>query len=123
MDQVAFLVGPVGLYKQGQGVLTQAVLHVVVQVGLLHAGEWTLEAFVVVRLSEWTWDVVRLFGLPLFVLLTARSHLTLLLRHGGGRNTRRKRGMENTECTCLIVCVSGFAWFQNQCGFSVFCPT
>lgn len=113
MEQIAFFVGPVGFYEQRQGVLTQAVLHVVVQVGLLHAGERTLEAFVVVWFSERARDVVRLLGLPLFVLLTGRSHLTLLLRHDGLRREneewRRFSALVVGVCSCICV-VSESVW-------------
>lgn len=69
VEQIALLVGPVRLDEEGEGVLAQAVLHVVVEVGLLHAGEGTLETFVVVGLAPWPWDVVGLFRLPLLVLV------------------------------------------------------
>lgn len=84
VEQIALLVGPVGLDEEGEGVLAQAVLHVVVEVGLLHAGEGALETFVVVWLAPWPWNVVRLFWLPLLVLVD-RGQLAahVVLGHGG----------------------------------------
>lgn len=69
VQQVPLLVGPVRLDEEGQGVLAQAVLHVVVEVGLLHAGKGTLEAFVIVGFAPWPRDIVRLLWLPLLVLV------------------------------------------------------
>lgn len=77
--ELLFFIRPVGLDEQRQGVFAQAVLHVVVQVGFLHARERALEAFVVVGFAPRPRDVVRLFGLA-FLVFTA--HLTVVLRHG-----------------------------------------
>lgn len=75
MQDVSFFVWPVRLYEQRKGVLAQAVLHVVVEVGLLHAGEGALEAFVVVGLPPWSGNIVRLLRLALLVF-AGRCHFT-----------------------------------------------
>lgn len=80
MERGAFSIRPVRFDEEREGVFTQAVFHVVVQVGFLHASEGALEAFVVVRFAPRSRDVVRLFGLS-FLVFTA--HLTVVLRHGG----------------------------------------
>ena len=78
--------GPVrGVQKEGQRVLAEAVLHVVVEVGLLQAGEGALEAFVVVGLAPGPRDVVRLLGLPRpGVRPGAQAAGAGLSGHGGG---------------------------------------
>lgn len=83
VQDVALLVGPVGLDEQRQGVLAQAVLHVVVQVRLLHAGEGTLEAFIVVGFAPRPRDVVGLFGFALLVLAGRRHFAGVVFGHDG----------------------------------------
>lgn len=85
VKQVALLVGPVRLDEEGEGVLAQAVLHVVVEVGFLHAREGALETLVVVGLAPWPRDVVGLFWLPLLVFVD-RGQLAahVVLGHGSG---------------------------------------
>lgn len=99
MKRASFFIRPVRFDEQREGVFTQAVLHVVVQVGFLHAGEGALEAFVVVRFAPRSRDVVRLFGLP-FLVFTA--HLTVVLRHGGHGEAGCGRMRKESRGICLI---------------------
>ncbi len=108
--ELLFLIRPVGLDEQRQGVLAQAVLHVVVQVWFLHAGERTLEAFVVEGFAPRPRDVVWLFGLAFFVF---KAHLTVVLRHGAIRKTGFSQSWISEELVCFWLCVclrTGLHW-------------